>query len=392
MKLDLLSSEQLIDQINEIIPLLKTTAYINIVAPLLMAVYNRILMTALKKNGIENKQFDPASSLQEIRNYDPNYHLFELHREYKHLAEEVQLSIQTLNYERFRKLAGVDAFKSSVENFIEEHGHLSENGNDFSYAPWRENPDFVLDLIIHFDPGQYKTEGNISFDRLPLSSIQRFLLRPVYLRARKYRLYREQISSAYTLGYGLLRNFYLALGRIFATDNILETPADIFYLYDPEVRCLVSEQDSNVNLKEFVVQRKKEMDEYKSIVLPTIIYGETAPPIIMSYQEKLHGMPTSGGIYTGRARKIFHLNDMSKLKQGDVLIIPYSDVSWTPLFGRAGAVIAESGGILSHSSIIAREYQIPAVVSVDGASQIDDDAVVTVDGYTGEVILNSSLV
>jgi len=76
------------------------------------------------------------------------------------------------------------------------------------------------------------------------------------------------------------------------------------------------------------------------------------------------------------------------LRAGDVLVIPYSDVSWTPLFTKAGAVIAESGGILSHSSIIAREYGIPAVVSVPGACQIADGTLVTVDGYRGEILVH----
>jgi pyruvate,water dikinase len=78
------------------------------------------------------------------------------------------------------------------------------------------------------------------------------------------------------------------------------------------------------------------------------------------------------------------------LEAGDVLVIPYSDVGWTPLFAKAGAVVAESGGILSHSSIVAREYNIPAVVSVSGACRLLDDTVVTVDGYRGEVILHES--
>ena len=70
-------------------------------------------------------------------------------------------------------------------------------------------------------------------------------------------------------------------------------------------------------------------------------------------------------------------------------MIPFSDVGLTPLFARAGAVVAESGGILSHSSIIAREYGIPAVVSLPGACRIADGTIVGVDGYTGYVeILN----
>ena len=82
---------------------------------------------------------------------------------------------------------------------------------------------------------------------------------------------------------------------------------------------------------------------------------------------------------------------MTKLQEGDVLVIPYSDVGWTPLFTKASAVIAESGGILSHTSIIAREYGIPAVVSVPAACQIADDTLVTVDGYRGEITLYDSL-
>ncbi|MEJ2753241.1 MAG: PEP-utilizing enzyme [Chloroflexota bacterium] len=79
------------------------------------------------------------------------------------------------------------------------------------------------------------------------------------------------------------------------------------------------------------------------------------------------------------------------MQAGAVLVIPYSDVSWTPLFAKAGAVVAESGGILSHSSIVAREYMVPAVVSVPAAGQVlKDGMMVTVDGYRGEVFLDAS--
>ena len=83
------------------------------------------------------------------------------------------------------------------------------------------------------------------------------------------------------------------------------------------------------------------------------------------------------------------LSQFEQLQPGDVLVIPYSDVSWTPLFSKAGAVVAESGGILSHSSIVAREHQLPAVVSVTGACQLlTDGMMVLIDGYKGEVILS----
>jgi phosphoenolpyruvate synthase/pyruvate phosphate dikinase len=106
-------------------------------------------------------------------------------------------------------------------------------------------------------------------------------------------------------------------------------------------------------------------------------------------EDKLTGVPTSRGYFTGPTRVVHGLEDFKKVQPGDVLIIPFSDVSWSVLFTRAKAIIAESGGMLSHSSILAREYQIPAVVSVPGAMLLQDDMLVTVDGYRGEVILHT---
>jgi pyruvate,water dikinase len=80
-----------------------------------------------------------------------------------------------------------------------------------------------------------------------------------------------------------------------------------------------------------------------------------------------------------------HLDALWGLAPGEVLVVPYSDVSWTPFFAKAGAVVAESGGLLSHSAIVAREYGLPAVVSVEGACCLRDGTLVSVDGYSGEV-------
>ena len=99
----------------------------------------------------------------------------------------------------------------------------------------------------------------------------------------------------------------------------------------------------------------------------------------------LKGVPTSRGTYSGPVTVVQGIQDFGKVDQGDVLVIPYSDVGWAPLFTRAGAVVAESGGMLSHSSIVAREYGIPAVVSVPGACRLADRVRVTVDGYRGLV-------
>ncbi len=138
-------------------------------------------------------------------------------------------------------------------------------------------------------------------------------------------------------------------------------------------------------MKDLVIQRKHEMERCKDAILPQVIYGNEPPPVIVQSSKKLTGTPTSRGYYTGKIRVVRGIGDFKKLVPGDVLVIPHSDVGWLPLFARAGAVIAESGGMLSHSSIVAREYGIPAVVSVSGALQLCDDMLVSIDGYKGEV-------
>jgi len=79
------------------------------------------------------------------------------------------------------------------------------------------------------------------------------------------------------------------------------------------------------------------------------------------------------------------LDAAARFREGDVLAVPYSDVAWTPLFARAGAIIAEAGGILSHSAITARELGIPAVVSVPGACDLPDGTRIRVDGLEGRI-------
>lgn len=131
------------------------------------------------------------------------------------------------------------------------------------------------------------------------------------------------------------------------------------------------------------------MDATKEVDLPPIIYGDEPPPIFPINYLRMRGTPTSPGYYNGHARIVRGIDDFHKVANGDVLVIPFSEVGWTPLFARAGAVVAESGGVLSHSSIVAREYGIPAVVSVPGVMKLQDNQLITVDGYKGEIILHS---
>lgn len=99
---------------------------------------------------------------------------------------------------------------------------------------------------------------------------------------------------------------------------------------------------------------------------------------------EMAGIPGSHGRVTGAARVLRGPSDFSQAQPGDIIVCPYTDPAWTPLFRIAAAVITETGGALSHAAIVAREHAIPAVLSVPNATtRIRDGELITVDGTTG---------
>ncbi|NEW38636.1 PEP-utilizing enzyme [Nocardia cyriacigeorgica] len=98
------------------------------------------------------------------------------------------------------------------------------------------------------------------------------------------------------------------------------------------------------------------------------------------------GTPASRGVATGPVRLVRSVDDFDAVRPGDVIVCRATDPSWTVLFGVAAAVVTETGGILTHAAIVAREYGIPAVVAAKGAIEaLADHQIVSVDGTTGRV-------
>ncbi len=219
------------------------------------------------------------------------------------------------------------------------------------------------------------------------SPIRGAFLKFTYRKASSYREFRERISFVYSYGIGLFRPYFLHLAKLFKENGFIEKEQDIFYLKLEEIRRIRELGTMPVEYKVNLKKRKTEIIKYEDIILPDIIYGDS-PPVPLTKNKvssKLKGLPTSRGYCKGIIKVARGIQDFNKIKDGDILVIPYSDISWTPLFTKAKAVISESGGMLSHCSIVAREYNIPAVVSVKGITELKDETPVAVNGYTGEV-------
>jgi len=385
-----LSPVQLLERIDGLAPLVQETAYYNTVIALLLRVYSGLLKGQLGRLSVDFEAFDLAAGNEELEEFDPNAHLAQLAQVFRSLGDDRQTRVRQGGYEHLSAVPETEALQKGMAQFIDRFGHLSDSSSDFSQKPWRETPDLILQMIADYAPAASGARDRLQFAALQVPAPRRPLVRALYDRTQRFQWYREAISSLYTYGYGLFRDLFLALGHHFTRRGLIAQAEDIFYLYMDEVREAVKSGLSAHDGLQLVKERKDELQRMQGFIPPDTIFGHHAPTLVADEGRELKGTPTSRGVHTGPVRVLRGIRDMGRVHDGDVLVIPYSDVGWTPLFTKAGAVIAESGGILSHSSIIAREYGIPAVVSVPGACQLADDTVVTVDGHTGTVTVHEA--
>lgn len=377
----------LLDQVDRIISLQDKISYNTILSILLMQIYNGMLRKYLKARGVDPARFDLTDQWESLRAFHPNLHLADLHQRYMALEPQLQDRLCQGDLQTMDQEASLSDFREHFQEFLDCFGHMSDSTVDFTSVPWRESPEMILRLVCEFTPPQANQVNKVGLHDLKGGRLGFRYLCFVYQHAREFCLYREMYSSLYTYTLMLLRDHFHALGALMVMEGLLATWEDIFYLYLAELRDWVNGVRDGKTFSALVAERKAEMEQSRHALIPDIIYGDAIPPLIPANTDKLDGIPTSRGYYTGRVKVVRGLNDFKKLEPGDVLVIPYSDVGWTPLFAKAGAVIAESGGILSHSSIIAREYNIPAVVSVKAAMDLPDDMLVEVDGYKGFIYL-----
>jgi pyruvate,water dikinase len=294
------------------------------------------------------------------------------------------------------------------------YGFLSANGSDFSEVPWIEEPRSiwrtVARLALRPDAGPSPDEAEAHREevlgrvRAGLGPVRRRAFDRLHGSTVRFLGWRERISLLMSEDSYLMRLRALALGRELVARGVLERPDDVFFLYADELREAVGAveavgaeaPEASAGPAAKVARRKAEMAADAAIDPPETISadGWNAPPREPSPPEPgldvLHGVGGSAGVLRGRACIVQDpALEGHHLTREDVLVVPFTDIGWTPVLAEAGAIVAETGGQLSHTSIIAREFGIPAVVSVRGATGlIRDGEDVTVDGTAGRVILH----
>jgi pyruvate,water dikinase len=224
------------------------------------------------------------------------------------------------------------------------------------------------------------------------------LARTVYPFIENHNFYVEH--RYFSLFWNKVRDF----GALLARHEFLAEQEDIFYLRHDEVREALEElrlqwssggagAPRGPDYWPPIVERRKLIYDAAREWAPPQALGRvpetiTDPATIMLYgiteeriqewlrssygarEQVLTGFAGSPGIAEGRARVILRTDQLSELQQGEVLVAPSTSPSWTPVFGRIAAAVLDSGGIMCHAAIVAREYGLPAVIGTGSATKL----------------------
>jgi len=376
-----LSDKEALKIVEQLVLLDIKTSYHVIMSQLLMGFRSMLLNRMLSKKGISVKDLQFTELKKHTQDIDPYYQLEQLRDNY------IKLHSPTFKNRPIPNVLQHKAFQADFNEFLHRFGHLCDSGNDFSKIQWREKPGLLLDIIAK----QGLNERDIQSDtRIDLTSNPTgFFTRLIYKRTIKFMVIRQRVNFLYEYGYSLFRPYILHLAELFVKHGFLDNAEDIFYLTFDELINIVISGAIPKAYRDNIVERKQELMQGEGIELPEIIVGDDKPPIKTSSQkaEILEGIAASGGYCSGKVKLIKNMSDFIKVEEGDIIAIPHSDISWTPILVKARAIISESGGILSHCAIVAREHKIPAVVSVSRAMQLPEGSDVEVDGYVGKITL-----
>jgi len=300
------------------------------------------------------------------------------------------------------------------------HAHIQQYGHiiydlDFAKPLPADDPAPLLDTCKMFLSGQcpnpYARQQAAAGRREQatqamlkrLKGLRLALFRRLVTWAQKSVPLREEGLADLGLGYPQLRRMLLELGHRLVQAGAIEQPDDVFWLVQAEAGQAAGALDKGESINSMagaVRQRKAVWRGEKRVTPPQVLPPKSKwmgidlskfGPARAGDQagDTIRGAGTSPGRVTGTARVLHGPQDFDQMKPGDILVAMITTPAWTPLFARAAAVVTDIGGQLSHGSIVAREYGIPAVLGTGVATQrIRSGQVITVDGSAGTVSLS----
>lgn len=317
-------------------------------------------------------------------------------------------------FDHVKTVESATDFRAGLEEFLATSGHRGHADRDLYFPRYCEEPWVLYSaLSSHLksedDPVEQERKNNdlreAAYQEV-LSNIKRGPLG--FAKAEAFKIVHDYVMRFFTLRdderwYGdritfSIKKAALEMNRRMMERGIFETERDFYFLTFPELNSLFRTGAETKLTRWKIEGRMRNFDKYdqKLVSMPkyllrnqpyqtqvrTAAFDEQGRPL-------LHGFGTSGGEVTAIARVVRSLKEVSRVNKGEIMITNSTDPGWTPIFAALSGVIVETGGLLSHSGCLAREYGFPAAHIEDAVSRIPDGATITLNGNTGWVRIDS---
>lgn len=326
-------------------------------------------------------------------------------RQYPAVIEYFQHTSDETFFEDLAKLEGGDAFSHSIRAYLEKYGMRCPGEIDITRTRWNEQPTALIPAIlsniknfspnassVKFEQGRLEAEQKerellSRLERLPGGKQKARKTKRMISVLRNFIGYREYPKYGFIQRFWIYKQALLQEAARLVQKGVIREKEDIYYLSFEELRQVVR---TNLLDCSIITRRKEEYEVYEKLTPPRVMTSEGE---VISGEFNtgniprgaLAGIPVSSGVIEGRARVILKMED-ADIEEGDILVTAFTDPSWTPLFVSVKGLVTEVGGLMTHGAVIAREYGLPAVVSVENATKlIKNGQRIRVNGTEGYV-------
>ncbi len=294
--------------------------------------------------------------------------------------------------------------RKQFDEFVDTYGHRS-NTREIYYPRWKENKPYIIDVVRLLSQSEsdlkelerQRREERFVLEKEVRKKIRRSgatgvfrcaLYGRVLKLAQKYLTFRE--NQRFYLDHILFRErlCMLEVGRRLAERGVIPETNDVFFLFETEALDIFLSGTTEPFGE--IESRKAEFFKYTNVLPPKFVRNgiDFDDTIAIESSNSVYGTASSPGVVTGKIRVVETIEGLSEVEDGDILVTSNTDPGWTAAFSRLGGLITETGGILSHGAVISREYRIPAVTAVMGATKLfKTGQTVTVDGNDGIIYL-----
>lgn len=341
-----------------------------------------------KAKSIMEEYFDDTSDLNYVEKSVPH-------------SVTTEMGMEILQLAKFFDERGIKPTVNDqqIKLFLQKYGHRSSIDLEVGVPVWKEEPQYVIDLINtyidnqnyqeaidRFSQGKREAEKTILRIRLQLEEKgQARKAKKVEKLLRDFREMfgiREQSKFFVRQFLTIFREMLIEIGEDLQNQRRLTDKMDVFFVTMDDIL-------SGRELREIAEANKEQYNlDYKKTA-PRLLTstGECVYSPVMEIKEgALMGIPVSPGVYEGAVKILEHPEEGKNLQKGDILVTTGTNPSWTPLFLKLGALIMETGGPISHGSVVAREYGVPAVAGVAMATtKLKNGQRVRINGETGTV-------